>query len=329
VVPRTCSAKSAALLPGIEIRQKAGSGVPGAIGRIVLDPVLLRSTSMNRFHERYQGSESEWRHPRAFVAEFRRDLAGTPELAWQLFTRNVRARYRQSFTGYLWAFIPPLAWTTLFLVLRSAGQLSGGGDGEGSYTAYLLAGLVFWQLFIESAQAILRVFAEARPMLGKIRFPREALVAAAVLEVTFQFLVRLPLLLVAWFLSPAATVMGWGLLPASVAGLVVSGCFVGILLLPLSLLYEDVASALSLVSGFWLLITPVAYAVPERGFAATLTAWNPAAILVKVARAWWLGSGNPDWLPFVLVATGAAVACAMGWLVARVAFPHLIARFAS
>jgi lipopolysaccharide transport system permease protein len=280
---------------------------------------------MNRVSSWHFSSESIWRDPRAFVAEFWRDLQQTPELAWQLFTRNLRARYRQSFTGYVWAFIPPLAWAALFIMLRSAGQLS--GHGTGNYAAHLIVGLVFWQLFIESAQSPLRVFAEARPMLGKLRFPREALVVAALLEVGFQFLVRLPLLIVAWLMTPEASASSWWLLPASLAGLIAGGCFVGVLLLPFSLLYEDVAPALALASGFWLLITPVAYAAPTAGFAARLAAWNPAAILVNAARAWWLGQGQAPASTFALVAVVAFLATAIAWLVARVAFPHLIARF--
>lgn len=282
---------------------------------------------MRHLPEIHHTSDSVWRDPRAFVTEFRRDLAKAPELAWQLFMRNVRARYRQSFTGYIWALIPPLAWAALFLALRSAGQLS--GTGGSNYTAYLVVGLVFWQVFIESAQTPLRVFAEARPMLAKLRFPREALVGAALLEVGFQFLIRVPLLLVAWFITPEATAAGWWLLLPSLASLVAAGSFIGIALLPLSMLYDDVAAALALASGFWLLITPVAYVVRADGFAARLAAWNPAAILVNVARSWWLGEGQADGTAFSLVAVGAVLATGLAWMVARVAFPHLIARFGS
>ncbi|MGZ8779139.1 MAG: ABC transporter permease, partial [Thermoanaerobaculia bacterium] len=204
--------------------------------------------------------------------------------------------------------------------------LVGGGS---HYAANLVVGLVFWQLFIESAQTPLRIFAEARPMLGKLRFPREALVAAAILEVGLQFLVRVPLLVAAWLMTPGASAERWWLAPVSVAGLVVTGCLVGIILLPLSLLYEDVAPALALASGFWLLITPVAWSAPTAGFAATLAEWNPAAVLVTVARTWWLGFGEAAVPAFAAVAVSASAILLISWMMARVAFPHLIARFGS
>ena len=280
---------------------------------------------MQALREQHYTSESVWRDPRGFLADFARDLRDSPELAWQLFLRNLRARYRQSITGYIWAFLPPLAWAGLFLFLRSAGQT--GADTGPGYAAKLLVGLVFWQVFIEAAQTPLRLFAEARNMLGKLKFPREALVLASLLEVGLQFLVRLPLLLCAWWLWPGATLDLCWLVPVALAGLVVGGACVGIVLLPLSLLYQDVAPALALVSGFWLLLTPVGYAVPDHGIAATLTRFNPAAPLVDTARSAWLGLPPEHLGAFALVACLATFLAVAGWCAARVAFPHLIARF--
>ena len=270
-------------------------------------------------------SESVWRDPRGFLAEFARDLRLCPSLSWQLFLRNVRARYRQSITGYVWAFLPPLAWAALFLVLRDAGRFDGAND-EG-YAAKVVVGLVFWQVFIEAAQTPLRLFAEARSLLAKLRFPREALLVAGLLEVGLQFLVRLPLLLLAWWQWPGAECAQWWLLIPAVVGLVVAGTCVGVLLLPLSLLYQDVGSALALAGGFWLLITPVGYAVPAKGLAATLVGWNPAAPLVDTARACWLGLPLDMIGNFAVVSLAGAALGLLGWAAARIAFPHLVARF--
>lgn len=282
---------------------------------------------MNPAREQHFGSDSVWRDPRRFLADFRHDLQLSPELAWQFFLRNLRARYRQSITGYVWAFVPPLAWAALFLFLRGAGQLS--GPGGRTYAAFVIVGVVFWQLFIESAQTPLRIFADARGLLGKLRFPREALVLAGLLDVGLQFLIRLPLLITAWLLVPEAAAGAWWMLPGVVFGLVVAGSCVGLLLLPLSMLYQDVAQVLALASGFWLLITPVGYAAPTHGLGATLTYWNPATILIETARACWLGQALPAGQAFPAVVLTATVLTLAAWFAARVAFPHLIARFGS
>ena len=273
-------------------------------------------------------SDSIWTNPRAFAREIGRDIHDSPALAWQLFLRNMRARYRQSVSGYFWALAPPLAWTFLFLTLRSAGQV-GSGSGDSNYVARLIVGLVFWQLFIESAQTTLRVFAEARGMLGKLRFPRESLLIAGFLDTGFQLLVRLPLLFLAWFLIPAFSTQNLWMMPVNVAALMIAGCCVGIILLPFSLLYQDVAPAFALASGFWLLITPIGYAAPPEGLAATLARWNPAAVLITTARATWLGDPVRLGGPFAAVVLSSFFLLILAWVVARVAFPHVIARFDS
>jgi lipopolysaccharide transport system permease protein len=188
---------------------------------------------------------------------------------------------------------------------------------------------VFWQLFIESAQTPLRVFSEARLMLAKLNFPREALFEAALLEVSLQFLLRTPLLAAAWWLSPFSSAEHWLLLPVAIAGVMAAGALVGLVLLPFSLLYEDVAPGFALASGFWLLITPVAYSVPRTGAAAILARWNPAATLINVPRSLFLGESGAALGPFFVLVAGATLALLLVWLAARVAFPHMIARFGS
>jgi lipopolysaccharide transport system permease protein len=157
--------------------------------------------------EQRYGSDSVWRDPGRFLTEFIRDLRNSHELAWQLFLRNLKSRYRQSITGYIWAFFPPLAWTGLFVILRL--HNSSEPQAQYAYIAHVMVGVVFWQVFIEAVQTPMRTFSEARSMLAKLKFPREALIAAGLLDVGLQFLIRLPLLFVGWMLFPEATAHGW------------------------------------------------------------------------------------------------------------------------
>lgn len=277
--------------------------------------------------EQQYGSESVWRDPGRFLAEFVRDLGSCRELAWQLFLRNLKSRYRQSITGYIWAFIPPLAWTGLFAILRL--QDSSRSDGQTGYVAHVMVGLVFWQVFIEAVQTPMRTFSEARSMLGKLKFPRESLVAAGLLDVGLQFLIRLPLLVAGWLLYPGASAHNWWLLPGLLVGILGVGTCIGIVLLPLSLLYQDVAPAAALAGGFWLLLTPVAHGPTSSGLMSAINQWNPAAILIETARAGWIGTPVLHGGGFVAISLGGITVGILAWLAARIAFPHLIARFGS
>lgn len=282
---------------------------------------------MNLAPEQRYGSDSVWRDPKCFFAEFLRDLGNSRELAWQLFLRNLKSRYRQSIMGYIWAFVPPLAWTGLFAILRL--QDPSRTDGQTGYMAHVMVGLVFWQVFIEAVQTPMRTFSEARSMLAKLKFPRESLVAAGLLDVGLQFLIRLPLLIAGWLLFPEASASTWWLLPGLLLGLLAVGTCIGIVLLPLSLLYQDVAPAAALAGGFWLLLTPVAHVPASAGLMSAINQWNPAAVLIETTRAGWLGTPMPHIGAFVVVALAGGVIGVIAWMAARIAFPHLIARFGS
>lgn len=277
--------------------------------------------------EQQYGSDSVWRDPKRFFAEFLRDLSNCRELAWQLFLRNLKSRYRQSITGYVWAFVPPLAWTGLFAILRL--QDPSRPDAQAGYVAYVMVGLVFWQVFIEAVQTPMRTFSEARSMLAKLKFPRESLVAAGLLDVGLQFLIRLPLLIAGWLLFPDSSAHSWWLLPGLLLGVLAVGTCIGIILLPLSLLYQDVAPAAALAGGFWLLLTPVAHVPASAGLVSAINQWNPAAVLIETARAGWLGPPLLHGGGFLAVSLGGVVLGTLAWLAARIAFPHLIARFGS
>jgi lipopolysaccharide transport system permease protein len=107
-----------------------------------------------------------------------------------------------------------------------------------------------------------------------------------------------------------------------------TGVALGVLLLPLGLLYQDVGRGLALVTGFWLLLTPVAYPPPATGWGAALAQWNPVGPLITTVRGWWLGADTYA-TAFPIVAVAAAAVLAGAWVVLRIALPHAVARLGS
>jgi lipopolysaccharide transport system permease protein len=268
---------------------------------------------------------SDLLEPGRFLRWMFRDLAACRGLAWRLFIRDLSAHYRQSFLGYVWAFVPPLATTITFVFLRSQGLFTTGQTGI-PYPAYVVIGMLFWQVFVDAVQCPLKAVTAAKPMLSKVQFPPEAILLAALGEVLFSFLIRLVLLAAVflWYgLTPPATAV---LVPLAVAALVLLGFALGVLITPLGILYTDVTQALTVVTTFWLFLTPVIYPARESGLAALLSHWNPVSPLLIVGRDW-LTVGQTAHLPeFVLISMLSLVMLFVGWVSYRVAMPHLIAR---
>jgi lipopolysaccharide transport system permease protein len=270
-------------------------------------------------------SESPLRHPGRFIHEMFRDLRASRELAWRLFVRDTSAHYRQSMLGYLWALFPPLVASLPFVFLKSQGVVAIEGTAI-PYPAYALIGTIMWQVFGDALNSPLKTVTAAKSMLVRIKLPGEAILLSGLGQVIFSFLIRMVLLVVvfAWFrIVPPVTVL---LFPVGVLALILVGLALGVALTPLGLLYNDVQQTLPIATMFLMLLTPVVYPPPRTGVAATVASWNPLSPLILVTRDWLTIGHSTQIEAFALVTGIAGVLLFGGWIIYRVALPHIIAR---
>lgn len=269
--------------------------------------------------------ESPLRHPRQLFADMARDLFSSRELAWRLFRRDAKARYRNSILGYAWVFIPPLVAALPFVYLNSTGVVEM-GDTAIPYAAYAMIGTAIWQTFVDALNSPLKSVSAARSMLTRINFPREAILLSALLQVGFAFLVRLLLLVgvfVVFAITPPVTAL---LFPLGILALILFGFMLGLALTPIGMLYGDIQQMLPIVTTFLMLLTPVLYPVPQSGIAAFVAALNPLTPLVVATRDW-MTLGPSSYSGAFFVVSGASILFILvGWIVYRLALPHLIAR---
>lgn len=269
--------------------------------------------------------ESAIRHPIKLLREMFRDLFASRELAWRLFVRDISARYRHSFLGYLWAFLPPIAGTFTFVMLNRSGILNV-GDLPLPYPAYVMIGTLLWQVFADAINSPIKTVTAAKAMLAKINFPREALLISGMLEVLFNFLIRLVLL--------AAVFVYYGIQPPITAPLALGGVcaifclgfMIGILLTPIGLLYSDIGHALSMILPFWMLFTPVIFKLPATGILAKLTLFNPVSPLINTTREWLAIGAASNFLSALIVFLVTLVLLFASWLIFRLAMPILVER---
>jgi lipopolysaccharide transport system permease protein len=268
---------------------------------------------------------SPLRHPGRLVREMLRDLVASRELAWRLFVRDISAQYRQSIFGYLWVFIPPLVASLPFVYLNSQGVVRISGTSI-PYAAYAIIGTAIWQVFADALNAPLRTVTAAKVMLARINLPREAILLSALGQVVLGFLVRLVLLIgvLVWFhLLPSPTIV---LFPLGILSLALVGFVIGVLITPLGILYSDVPQTLPILTTFLMMLTPVLYPVPQSGVAATIAKYNPLTPLVVVTRDWLTNGDATQSGAFIVVTLISAALLLSGWVIFRVAMPHLIAR---
>ncbi|MCA1632269.1 MAG: ABC transporter permease [Acidobacteria bacterium] len=270
-------------------------------------------------------ADSQLRSPGRFVSGVWTDLRVSPPVAWRLFLHSLRAGYRQSWLGYFWLLLPPLATTLTWVFLHSA-KILDVGQTDTPYPIYVLTGALLWQVFAEALHSPLQRLSSARNILTKSRIPHEALLLAGLFEVLFNFIVRLVVLLpvLIWFRSSWS--LSLLLAPFGVMSLLLLGFAIGLLLTPVGLLYQDVSRGLSLIVGFWFFLTPVIYPPPAQWPASLLGTLNPVTSLLVTTRQWLaLGTVAPA-RGFAPVIIASLLCFAVGWLGYRLARPHLIAR---
>jgi lipopolysaccharide transport system permease protein len=272
--------------------------------------------------------DSELRRPFRLMREMVSDLWSGRELAWRLFVRDTAAQYRQSALGYFWVILPPLATSAIFILLNSADVLVSNDLGM-SYPVYVLTGTVLFGIFSDAMAAPLKTVAASRPLLIKVRFPRESLLLAAGAASLLGFAIRVVLLIICLIVLQAhiAPTALLAIVPA--LGLMLLGIVVGVLMVPLGALYQDITLGLVLLTSALMLITPVAFAPPSTGALATIMHYNPLTPLLLCARDL-LITGDMTYLPATLLISAVCIVLlGIGWVLFRLAIPIIVERLGS
>ena len=107
------------------------------------------------------------------------------------------------------------------------------------------------------------------------------------------------------------------------------GMVVGILLTPISILYGDVQHALPMILQPLFYLTPIVYSVPKDGIMARLATINPISPLIMFTRELMTTGKVICLAPTVFITCVTVMLLLFGWLLYRVAMPHLVERISS
>ena len=257
--------------------------------------------------------------PGRFCHAAYRDLriAAGPARLFALTT--LRARHRRSVFGYIWLLVPALATAAICATLRNSHIIAVGGTPI-PYPLFALAGMLLWQGFIDGLGMPNAQIMANRYLLTRTPIPHEAVLLAGLYDLGLNATTRLVVLLILLAASGVPVMASWAFVPVGAALLIALGVALGLVLSPLSILYDDVGRAIGLIASFGLLLTPVLYPLPAGSWL-----WlNPVSPLIDGTRGWVVGS-TPRVGLFVV---GAASLSGMvvGWLLYRLARPRLIER---
>ncbi|WP_370479340.1 ABC transporter permease [Tamlana flava] len=254
-----------------------------------------------------------------------KDIYGSRFLAKQITVRDIKAQYRQSYFGILWAFIMPLTTAFVWIFLSSSGTVKL-SDTDVPYPVFVFSGTLLWSVLRQAINTPAQSTQGARGLLSKINFPKEALVVSGVYKLLFDTSFKMGLLLVLMLIYGMPFQWGLLLFPLSLLVIILVGIAIGLLLTPFSMLYTDVGKVVSLGLSFIMYITPVVYVVPPSGMMKTLMELNPFTALITVTRDVLLG-GDFVYLSYfgvIFLITIPVLALALVWY--RLSIPVIVER---
>lgn len=265
--------------------------------------VSQQETRVEERHEWHAADRTKSHH-----ATRRGNLARWREILYMLVLRDLKARSKQAYLGYLWILIQPLLLTGVFSFLIQ--QVLGRTDlSDVPYPVFLMAGVIPWQFFANSLNESAESLVKNVDLVRQVYFPREILavypVVARLVDVAvgcvalgvFMLVLHVPLS--AWVV----------LVPLILLEEMLFAAACGMLLSAANVAWRDVSRGLPLLLFLMLYAVPVLYA-PDRVPAGIRPIYNlnPMAHLVDAFRAAVLGTHAPDLLALASLALVGVVA---------------------
>ena len=269
--------------------------------------------------------ESPLRHPVKLIREILSDIWKYRELTWVLFIRDLKSQYRQSYLGYFW-MVTPLISTALIWTFLSATKAVQVAETPIPYPLYVMLGSMIWGMFTNAVGQPYGGFESGKGVFMKLKVPPEAFIISGLGRNAFETILRMIVLIpvfIALDITPASS--AW-LFPLGLLCATTCGLWIGVLLLPISALYQDVNRAVGIILSLAMYATPVVYPPPERGWGATVIAWNPMSAVVVTTRDWLtLGYGGA-WLQMLVLFAVSIFMLIISLAIFRSVLPRLVER---
>tara|TARA_R100000306_G_scaffold40701_2_gene39889 strand:+ start:440 stop:1285 length:846 start_codon:yes stop_codon:yes gene_type:complete len=267
-------------------------------------------------------------HVGRLLKESLADMVGSRFLARQLAVRDIKAQYRQSYLGIIWAFITPLTTALVWIFLNSTGTIRVTDTGI-PYPVYAFSGTLLWSIITQSINAPTGSTKSAKSILSKINFPKEALLVSGIYKLLFDSSIKIVLLVVFVFVFGVGFHGTLLLFPLAILGAVFFGTTIGLLLTPISMLYNDIGKIVSFGLKFIMYITPVVYAIPKDGMMKTVMEWNPLTPIILTTRDLAVGI-SPQYLTYYLIVLACCVPLFFIALVFyRISIPVIVERMSA
>lgn len=241
------------------------------------------------------------------------------DLVLNLVVRDIKTRYKQSILGYAWAFLNPLVYALIYVLIGSVffrRVLPGSNNQPGlPFLIHSYYGILLWNLFATGLASATEGLVSHMSLITKVYFPREVFPVSAVLskivDYGFGLIGLIPLLLFVYFVPSFGVVTAPSFDIVLVAPILVLTLLftmgVGMLCACANLFFRDVRYLVQLALNLGTFLVPNMYGldlVKPHGALYNIYLLNPMAVFIEASRrATFPQSGSVMELwPYLLVA---------------------------
>lgn len=237
--------------------------------------------------------EADSRSLQATPRQLWRTLLDNRQLIVQLARRQVEARFRGSFLGWLLALVNPLLLLGVY-TLVFVGLLKIGGDDKLGFAFEVFSGMLLFAVFADTVGRAPTLVTGNPNYVKKVVFPLEVLPVAELLSAALMSAFSLAILLVA--MAVTGRLSTWALVfPVVLPPLVMTTIGVAWIVTSSGVYVRDLASSIGVVLTMLFYLTPVFYRLETLHEWRWLAELNPLAAVIDSGRRMLVLGGEPDW----------------------------------
>lgn len=249
-------------------------------------------------------------------------------LAKQLAKRDLSALYRQSLLGFLWAFIPIIMNAAVWIFLQSTGTVKL-SETAVPYALYVVIGTTIWSIFSDSFTMLLNDLTVNKAVITKINFDKEALILLGFFKLLFNSGIKMLLiifLLIYFKISLSFSIVYF--LPLLVLSMLLF-VSLGMLLVPVGMLYQDIGKGIPLLMQLLMYLTPVVYNIPKEGLMKNIMECNPFTYLLVEIRNTLTGLQVENFAVIGLISISTLLLFTFASIIYRVSMPIITERMSA
>jgi ABC-2 type transport system permease protein len=234
------------------------------------------------------------------------------ELLRNLVARDIKKRYKRSTLGFLWVMLDPLLMMLVFYVIF-AGLF---GKTVGNYTAYVITGIIMWQLFAQGTKVSSTAFISNTNLINKLYLPKSIFPIAVVASSLVHFIFSLvPLLVIIIF---SGTYPGYYivLLPVTISFIFIFSVGISLAVSTLTVFFHDVTYIYDVLLIGWMYMSAIFYPLsiaPQK--LQVLMSLNPIYHYISLFRACIYDTTVPVMKHVIFGAAFALLSFGVGWAI--------------